>query len=488
MIRRPPRSTLSSSSAASDVYKRQETMDGLLAAHEGEDSQAVRDIELDVQRTFPDKPQFQTEHMQQRLRRVLQAYAFSNPETGYAQGLNFMAGFLLAKGFETDQAVFELLSTILNYVVPRYHTPNLEGILVDQAVLEELIRLHSPQCYQHMARLDLSIQLLSAQWFACLLIGSVPDDVADLVWTRVLVGGRKIWLFVLVSLMDSLTLTFSECSDLSEAIVRTKALTTGMALPEMARIVAKAEGHFERRVSMSSLLGLIEMKEAQIRDQQLELSQHRQMMRLGSSEGFSRSEVEQLRAALTSRFGTGVDGITEVQWTEMLEVRFPGLVSDAARLFQVLDCDGDGKLTLKELFHALWILHHGTVREKIALIFTEYDSDGNGKLERHELQAMVTISRRLTLSPGEDGGSSVDAILAHLDADGDGSLSLDQFSLGVRTFPALAELLARYQDQEMVQLKRATQGLDVESEVKAESKASVRSRKDESECVCCHVS
>lgn len=82
---------------------------------------------------------------------------------------------------------------------------------------------------------------------------------------------------------------------------------------------------------------------------------------------------------------------------------------------------------------------------------------------------MLGVSRRMTVMV--DGARAtcsassqlnVDAMIAHLDHDEDGALSLNEFSLGVRTYPALVELFARYQDQEMIQLKRATQGIDIE--------------------------
>ncbi|CBZ51131.1 putative TBC domain-containing protein [Neospora caninum Liverpool] len=51
-------------------------------------------IEMDVHRTFPSLPFFKEEG-QTAMRRVLQAYAAFDPEVGYVQGMNFVAGTLL---------------------------------------------------------------------------------------------------------------------------------------------------------------------------------------------------------------------------------------------------------------------------------------------------------------------------------------------------------------------------------------------------------
>ncbi|CAE8599971.1 unnamed protein product, partial [Polarella glacialis] len=51
-------------------------------------------IEIDISRTFPDMPLFDKEQ-QESLLRILHAYANLNPEVGYCQGMNFVAGLLL---------------------------------------------------------------------------------------------------------------------------------------------------------------------------------------------------------------------------------------------------------------------------------------------------------------------------------------------------------------------------------------------------------
>ena len=53
---------------------------------EGEPSAAVRQIELDLARTFPGHRFFETDAGQAQLRQVLVAYSLRNPRVGYVQG------------------------------------------------------------------------------------------------------------------------------------------------------------------------------------------------------------------------------------------------------------------------------------------------------------------------------------------------------------------------------------------------------------------
>eukprot|EP00656_Telonema_subtile_P027501 TRINITY_DN29603_c0_g1_i1.p2 TRINITY_DN29603_c0_g1~~TRINITY_DN29603_c0_g1_i1.p2 ORF type:complete len:106 (-),score=8.65 TRINITY_DN29603_c0_g1_i1:93-410(-) len=67
---------------------------------------------------------------------------------------------------------------------------------------------------------------------------------------------------------------------------------------------------------------------------------------------------------------------------------------------------------------------------------------------------MIGMSRRMTVSvdgsyssPQSEVELAVDQLLVHLGQDQTGALSLDEFALGVRTVPRLAELFARYDER-----------------------------------------
>lgn len=74
-------------------------------------------IEKDLHRTFP------RHHLMDRsgrlaLRRTLAAYALHNPEVGYCQGMNFVAGLLLM--FMDEEDAFYCLSVIVEDILPGY--------------------------------------------------------------------------------------------------------------------------------------------------------------------------------------------------------------------------------------------------------------------------------------------------------------------------------------------------------------------------------
>ena len=67
----------------------------LLADNAGRVNTATEEIEKDLHRSLPEYSAYQSEEGIGALRRVLQAYSFKNPETGYCQAMNILAAAIL---------------------------------------------------------------------------------------------------------------------------------------------------------------------------------------------------------------------------------------------------------------------------------------------------------------------------------------------------------------------------------------------------------
>jgi len=75
-------------------------------------STVVETIVKDVGRTFPNLKPFATEKGRRSLQNVLLAYAAYDPEVGYCQGMNFLAGLLLLY-LPDEEIAFGALVTLM---------------------------------------------------------------------------------------------------------------------------------------------------------------------------------------------------------------------------------------------------------------------------------------------------------------------------------------------------------------------------------------
>ncbi|CAK85701.1 unnamed protein product (macronuclear) [Paramecium tetraurelia] len=70
-------------------------------------------ISKDVNRTFKSSIYFQKEEVLQRLQDILVAYSNLDSEVSYGQGMNFIVAALMYLDFNNDEAIFEILRTII---------------------------------------------------------------------------------------------------------------------------------------------------------------------------------------------------------------------------------------------------------------------------------------------------------------------------------------------------------------------------------------
>ncbi|PSK58635.1 hypothetical protein B9Z65_6650 [Elsinoe australis] len=143
-----------------------------LAKHHGQPSLAIDEIEKDLNRSLPEYPGFQSEEGIERLRRVLTAYSWINPDVGYCQAMNIVVAALLIYLSETQ--AFYLLSVLCDRLLPGYYSTTMYGTLLDQRVFESLVERTLPILSEHLNKADVQLSVVSLPWFLSLYINSMP--------------------------------------------------------------------------------------------------------------------------------------------------------------------------------------------------------------------------------------------------------------------------------------------------------------------------
>ncbi|KAL6794802.1 rab-GTPase-TBC domain-containing protein [Trichoderma sp. SZMC 28013] len=161
-----------------------------LAKFKGQESLAIDEIEKDLNRSLPEYPGFQSEEGIGRLRRVLTAYSWVNPDVGYCQAMNIVVAALLI--YMSEPQAFFLLSALCDRLVPGYYSTTMYGTLLDQKVFESLVEKTMPILWEHLVKSDVQLSVVSLPWFLSLYINSMPLVFAFRVLDVFFVEGPKV--------------------------------------------------------------------------------------------------------------------------------------------------------------------------------------------------------------------------------------------------------------------------------------------------------
>eukprot|EP00164_Ancoracysta_twista_P005342 GFYU01007305.1.p1 GENE.GFYU01007305.1~~GFYU01007305.1.p1 ORF type:complete len:424 (-),score=137.17 GFYU01007305.1:143-1414(-) len=187
------------------------------------ESEAVKQIEMDLHRTFPGHKKFETTEGIDQLRRVLTAYSVRNPDIGYCQAMNFITGMLLL--FMDEEEAFWMLSTIVELILPGgYFTQTMSAMQTDQRVFSELLSSKLKKVFKHIGYMDAPFTLATQQWFLCLYVNTLPVETTLRVWDSLFFEGSKILFRVGLAIMKLNEKALLATEDIGEVIQLLKSL------------------------------------------------------------------------------------------------------------------------------------------------------------------------------------------------------------------------------------------------------------------------
>ena len=154
-------------------------------------SKFTTQIDRDLHRTFPDEAYFSTEKNFKVLKNILTAYSFRNPNVGYCQGMNFIAGRFLTLDFSELESFWLLVQVIERYLPFEYFS-TMTGVLIDQKVFDYLLRTRLPRVARLFDNLEINSSLLTVQWFTCVFANTFSPEVIARLWDELFIHGHSI--------------------------------------------------------------------------------------------------------------------------------------------------------------------------------------------------------------------------------------------------------------------------------------------------------
>lgn len=154
-------------------------------------SKFTTQIDRDLRRTFPEDPYFNKPESFDILKNILMAYSFRNPNIGYCQGMNFLAGRFLTLGFSEVEAFWLMVQLIERYLPFEYFS-TMTGVLIDQKIFDFLLRTRLSKIANLFDSLDINSSLITVQWFTCIFANTFSPKVVARLWDEYFIHGHSI--------------------------------------------------------------------------------------------------------------------------------------------------------------------------------------------------------------------------------------------------------------------------------------------------------
>ncbi|RCI03018.1 hypothetical protein CU098_009655, partial [Rhizopus stolonifer] len=144
----------------------------ILEENKDKTSFSLEEIEKDLNRSLPEYKAYQQTDGIDRLRRVLVAYSWKDPELGYCQAMNIVTSAILI--YMSEEQAFFTLGTLCDDLMPGYYSTSMYGALLDQIIFEHLLEKTMPKLHQHFKETDIQLSVACLPWFLSLYINSMP--------------------------------------------------------------------------------------------------------------------------------------------------------------------------------------------------------------------------------------------------------------------------------------------------------------------------
>ncbi|GAA5980178.1 hypothetical protein JCM10908_001563 [Rhodotorula pacifica] len=183
----------------------------ILEDNKGRRSASTDDIEKDLHRSLPEYPAYQETKGIDTMRRVLTAYAWSNPALGYCQAMNLIVASFLV--YMSEEQCFWCLTVLCDRLLPGYYSPSMYGTVLDQRVFEHLVSRCLPTLHEHFVRTDIQLSVASLPWFLSLYISSMPMIFAFRIIDCFFLMGPKVLFQVGLAILKLNGPDLLECTD-----------------------------------------------------------------------------------------------------------------------------------------------------------------------------------------------------------------------------------------------------------------------------------
>ncbi|WFD44826.1 hypothetical protein MPSI1_003497 [Malassezia psittaci] len=203
----------------------------------------TRLIDLDLNQCFPLQKPFSGVDGSSRedLKQILHAYALFNPEVGYKEGMCLIVGLLLTH-VRAEDAFWLFDAIVKHYGMQKCYMGNMEQLHIDNAVLDELLRITDESVHQRLQDLRIEPMMFWPGWILPLYVRTLPWPTLLRFWDMFLCEGYTYVLrtaIAIIRLSRNTLLNSRKCPGRDETLRQLVFIASPPLLPDVVLQNAK---------------------------------------------------------------------------------------------------------------------------------------------------------------------------------------------------------------------------------------------------------
>lgn len=189
----------------------------LLQSYEEMPDIYIRQIWMDLDRTFSETPNFIMKNDLNRLKlyNILTSYAKRNSSIGYWQGMNYIAATLLrVLGDEED--TFWAFCNLIESILPLDYYSQMVEVIVDQNVFVHLLQQRKPRLFTHLQSMGLDVAMILFQWFIWIFSSQLKQAATETIWDFLLIEGTVTIFRAAFAILSILEEEIMDCTEFAD--------------------------------------------------------------------------------------------------------------------------------------------------------------------------------------------------------------------------------------------------------------------------------
>ena len=177
-------------------------------------------INLDLERTYPQDPFFQNQNNLTKLKNILLAFTRRESTIGYCQGFNFIVGKIL-KICENEEETFWIFLELIEKILPINYYNDLSGLVTDSSIALSLIKQNFKEVYDLLESSNGIIYLnnMLNKWLLSIFLQGTSEIYHYFIWDLLLLEGNIVIFKTIYALMFKLQKYIFDCKTIDDVNV-----------------------------------------------------------------------------------------------------------------------------------------------------------------------------------------------------------------------------------------------------------------------------